>query len=580
MSTKKEFTFLPSPEIMAHFSHASDHSARSRYTYGAPLPPAKQQDIALRVRGVTAEGASTRSLEIQSLESTSNTHASIVYWMNRDCRIADNYALVYAEQLAYTYNVPLIIVYNLQDSFLGGMYRNYHFKVSGLIECAEDATVLGIPFTVLHHSGNHPEKQLLEILSEYHPLAVVTDFSPLSIHIAWKTYVETHIKCPLFEVDTHNIVPCWIASPKQEFAARTFRPKIARLLPTFLVPPQSPVGLSGIHSAEHHHARKEHAEPHKGASHLASHLDPHVYTWLTEIQSRHAHLYSNLDMKRMKTLIDHGAKHDETPLTWIIAGGEAGQHVLHDFLSKKIKHYSALRNDPLAEATSELSPYMHYGQVSPQRIAYETCASAKTHGYSSADILPTDEKIVERAHDNEEIKNYSVFLEELIVRRELADNFCLYTPTYDSFEGFPEWAQKSLNARRDDPREHVYTKKEFERAETHDELWNAAQQELLQRGKMHGYMRMYWAKKILEWTRTPEDALAIAIYLNDTYELDGRDPNGYTGIAWSIGGLHDRPWFKRPVFGDIRFMARSGADKKFDTQAYIDRWNGPQKRLL
>jgi deoxyribodipyrimidine photo-lyase len=282
----------------------------------------------------------------------------------------------------------------------------------------------------------------------------------------------------------------------------------------------------------------------------------------------------------MKTLIDQGVQHGETPLTWIIAGAQAGRDTLHDFLSKKIKNYSALRNDPLAEATSELSPYMHYGQVSPQRIAYQTCQSTETHGYTSVEILPTDEKIVERTHDNEEIKNYSAFLEELIVRRELADNFCFYTPAYDSFEAFPEWAQKSLNARRNDPREYVYTQKEFERAETHDELWNAAQQELLQRGKMHGYMRMYWAKKILEWTQTPEDALAIALYLNDTYELDGRDPNGYTGIAWSIGGLHDRPWFKRPVFGDIRFMARSGADKKFDTQAYIDRWTGSQKRLL
>lgn len=148
----------------------------------------------------------------------------------------------------------------------------------------------------------------------------------------------------------------------------------------------------------------------------------------------------------------------------------------------------------------------------------------------------------------------------------------MYQPHYDSTEGFPDWAKKSLDAHRKDTREYIYSYHAFEQAKTHDPLWNAAQQQMLQTGKMHGYLRMYWAKKILEWTKTPEDAMKIAIKLNDRYELDGRDSNGYTGIAWSIGGVHDRPWFNRAIFGAIRFMSASGAKGKFAVEAYIKRW--------
>ena len=154
----------------------------------------------------------------------------------------------------------------------------------------------------------------------------------------------------------------------------------------------------------------------------------------------------------------------------------------------------------------------------------------------------------------------------MIIRRELSDNFCFYNPYYDQFEGFPAWAKKTLNEHRRDPREYLYNQEQFENGQTHDPLWNAAQMEMVRKGKMHGYLRMYWAKKILEWTPSPEEAQRIAIYLNDRYELDGRDPNGYTGIAWSIGGVHDRAWGERPVFGKIRYMSYNGAKSKFDVE--------------
>ena len=165
-----------------------------------------------------------------------------------------------------------------------------------------------------------------------------------------------------------------------------------------------------------------------------------------------------------------------------------------------------------------------------------------------------------------------VFLEELIVRRELSDNFCYYNPDYDTIKAFPRWAKETLNEHRKDRREYLYTQDQLEHGDTHDPLWNASQTEMVKRGKLHGYMRMYWGKKIMEWTVSPEQALKIAIYLNDKYELDGRDPNGYSGISWCMGGVHDRAWKERSIFGKVRYMNYNGCKSKFDVQAYIEKW--------
>jgi deoxyribodipyrimidine photo-lyase len=237
------------------------------------------------------------------------------------------------------------------------------------------------------------------------------------------------------------------------------------------------------------------------------------------------------------------------PVEGITPGEKAARKQLTQFVEKRLEGYDTLRNDPNENSQSDLSPYLHFGQVSAQRIALEVLKTPNT-------------------------KDREAFLEELIVRRELADNFCLYNPNYDSAEGFPSWAKKTLDTHKDDKREYVYSLKQFEEAKTHDRLWNAAQNEMKKTGKMHGYMRMYWAKKILEWTKNPEQAMKIAIHLNDKYELDGRDSNGYAGIAWSIGGVHDRPWFNRPVYGAIRYMSAGGAKGKFNVEAYCNRWQG------
>jgi deoxyribodipyrimidine photo-lyase len=233
---------------------------------------------------------------------------------------------------------------------------------------------------------------------------------------------------------------------------------------------------------------------------------------------------------------------------WIKSGESGALKYFKHFLKNKLNKYDALRNDPTKDGQSNLSPFLHFGQISAQRVAIEV------------EKFPADPE------------SKKSFLEELIVRRELSDNFCYYNKNYDLFDGFHQWAKTTLNEHRRDEREFIYSLRKFEDAKTHDDLWNAAQTEMVKTGKMHGYMRMYWAKKILEWTKSPEDALKISIYLNDKYELDGRDPNGYVGIAWSIGGIHDRAWFERPVYGKVRYMNRNGADKKFAVNSYIKKF--------
>ena len=220
-----------------------------------------------------------------------------------------------------------------------------------------------------------------------------------------------------------------------------------------------------------------------------------------------------------------------------------------DLFFSRLSLYDSERNNPVIEAQSGLSPWLHFGQISAQRVAFETLRNEADTSLSAS------------------------FLEELIVRRELADNFCLYRPNYDSVDVFPTWAQASLRDHLADPRPYNYSIETLEKAQTHDPLWNAAQMEMVITGKMHGWMRMYWGKKILEWSPNPEEAMQKAIFLNDRYSLDGRDPNGYAGIAWCIGGVHDRAWPSRPIFGKIRYMNAAGAQRKFDTQGYIRRVN-------
>jgi deoxyribodipyrimidine photo-lyase len=242
-------------------------------------------------------------------------------------------------------------------------------------------------------------------------------------------------------------------------------------------------------------------------------------------------------------------------VTWAEPGEDGAAATLATFLRERLKAYAVARNDPTKAALSQLSPYLHFGQLSAQRAALAARAARTSSTAASVDA----------------------FLEELIVRRELADNYCFYNPRYDELDGlYPtfgndSWAQRTLREHAGDAREYTYSLAQLEEGRTHEDLWNAAQLEMVHTGKMHGFMRMYWAKKILEWTASPAEALRIALHLNDKYELDGRDPNGFVGCAWAIAGVHDTAWTERPVFGKVRFMNYAGCKRKFDVPTYVAR---------
>ena len=427
------------------------------------------------------------------IKSGQERRGPVAYWMSRDQRVHDNWALLYAQHLARERRVPLWVVFGLAPSFLGATWRQYAFMLEGLAQVARELESYGIPFFLVK---GDPGEEIPRWVEAQGVGALVSDFDPMRLKRQWREQAALRLSIPLIEVDAHNIVPCWLASPKQEWAAYSFRPRITRALEEFLTPMP---------------ALLKHPFPSKEKT-------------------------PALDAPRL--LDSLGIDRTVPPVAWLSPGEKAGRECLQRFLSEKLPHYDRDRNDPTRDGQSNLSPYLHFGQIAPQRVALEVRQSQAPPASRAA------------------------FLEELIVRRELSDNFCYYNRHYDRFQGFPEWARKTLDQHRGEAREYLYTLADLEAARTHDPLWNAAQLEMVHRGKMHGYMRMYWAKKILEWTASPEEALETAIYLNDRYFLDGRDPNGYAGIAWSLGGVHDRAWKERPIFGKIRYMSYQGAAEK------------------
>ncbi|MGB9778994.1 MAG: deoxyribodipyrimidine photolyase, partial [Candidatus Bathyarchaeales archaeon] len=229
-------------------------------------------------------------------------------------------------------------------------------------------------------------------------------------------------------------------------------------------------------------------------------------------------------------------------------GSDEAHRLLRDFIEKKLPFYKEKRNDPTTDYTSNLSPYFHFGQISPLKIVLEVFK-----------------------HYDREDENVKSFINQLVVWRELSRNFCWYNPYYNQYEGIPSWAKETLEEHVSDKREYIYSLQDLEDAKTHDEYWNAAQKELLITGKIHNYMRMYWAKKLIEWTDHPKKAFDIACYLNDKYALDGRDPNGYGGISWCFGSF-DRPWQERKIFGKVRYMSDKSLAKKFDVKNYLRRF--------
>ena len=441
--------------------------------------------------------------------------------MSRDQRVQDNHALIAAQQLALEKGVPLYVYFQLTPLPLRAK-EQYLFMLSGLEEVATELANLHIGFIMRQAEG---AQGALQTVSEQNAGAVFFDFSPLKGARTRARTVATKVSLPVWVVDTHNIIQVWVASDKQEFAAHTFRRKVHKYFENYFKEPKA-----------------VEAHPHS-PEHVSGLSFPKARAWADELPS-------------------NGTTVAAKP------GTAAATSHLDTFLKERLKDYARGRNDPSHDFQSDLSPYLHYGQLSSLRVVLEAI--------KHTDIRPLlfDEARMATASTEPSVADgMNALFEEMIVRKELSDNFCFYNADYDSLDGAPDWAKKTLDDHRDDPREFMYTRQQWEAATTHDEAWNAAQRQLMRTGKLHGYLRMYWAKKMLEWSETPEQALADCIYLNDTYSIDGRDPNGYVGMLWSITGLHDRPWTQRNIFGAVRYMNAAGLKRKFDIQTYIDTWS-------
>ena len=437
---------------------------------------------------------------VRKLNDLGQKGGPVIYWMNREQRVKDNWALYYAQNKAVEMKVSLIVVFCMNEEFFGTRKKHYDFSLLGLEKVYLKLKELNIPFVILE---GDPIEKISSFVSNLKGGCLITDFSPLKSVKLWNKTIGERIDVEFEEVDAHNIVPCLYASGKQEYAAYTLRPKIHKKLDEFL-----------------YDLPKVKIHPFTDCS-----ITDNLSKFLLATQNM---FIKNLNKSRT-----------------IKSGEDVASFELKDFIDNRLSIYHD-RNDPNRGACSGLSPYLNFGQISAQRVASEVL---------------------------KHMDNAQEFIEELIVRRELSDNFCYYNLNYDNTKGFPKWAKETLENHKNDPREFLYNLDQLESASTHDDLWNAAQMEMVKNATMHGYLRMYWAKKILEWSETVEMAMENAIFLNDKYQLDGMDPNGYTGIAWSIGGVHDRAWAQRPIFGKVRYMAYSGCKRKFDIKAYIDRVN-------
>jgi deoxyribodipyrimidine photo-lyase len=427
----------------------------------------------------------------------------VVYWMQRAQRAHDNPALDLAVELGNALGLPIVVFFGVVP-YPAANLRHYTFMQQAFPDTARRLAARNVAFVL----RRHPQSDLAAFCDEVGAALLVGDENPIREAARWRNTLAKKLRIPYFTVDADVVVPSRLLL-KAQYAARTIRPRLRALFDDYLVPCTNP------------HAQVAFDAAYKAAPPAS--LDPAS------------------DLTAGWAALDRSV----LPVSGFRAGTTEALAQLEDFVHHRLAKYPELQGAPERDGSSRMSPYLHFGHISPVTIALA----------------------VQAADAPEEAKEK--YLDELITWRELAINFVHFNPDYDSIACAEPWAHKSLAIHASDPRPTLYTCRQLEQAQTHDELWNAAQLQMLHLGWMHNYMRMYWAKKILEWSPSPQQAYLSAVYLNDKYFLDGRDPNGYAGIAWAIAGKFDRPWFDRPIFGAIRYMSGVAAAKKFDAKEYI-----------
>lgn len=442
----------------------------------------------------------SRSRQVNSAQST--LCGPIVYWMSRDQRVRDNWALLYAQREAIRQKVPLVVLFCFVPNFLAGTLRQYGFMLRGLPQIAHNLRKKNIPFFFI---SGEPKNVIPAFLQSIQAGGMFTDFSPLRTKNKWLSDVILKTNVPIFEVDAHNTIPCWQLFSEQVKSIEAFRVKLRNSIPDF---------LNAFPSV------RKHPVPFRGKV-------PRI-KWELMIES--------LPLDR-----------SVPEVSWTQSGEHEAQKAFRKFLKQRINEYKSgnVQNGAQREWTWRLQPYLHFGQLSIQKMIWTVMHS---------EIQP---------------RFKASFLESLITRRELADHFCYHNKHYASVRGFPEWATTTLNEHRYDAREHLYSKRILESAMTHDELWNHLQRELVSSGRIFGYARRYWAKKLLEWTRSPEEALRLAITLMEKYSINGWDTSTYLNIARAIGGVYDAPSkMTRPVLGSIPYIKPRYQSARRDLRTY------------
>lgn len=451
-------------------------------------------------------------VQILNNKPVNATGKYVLYWMQQAQRTRGNQALAAAAAKANELSLPVVVVFGLMDNYPEATERQYAFMLEGLAEVKAALAEMGVLMVCRHMP---PPDAALMLAKD--AAVIVADRGYLRHLRQWRDRVADEAGCRVVEIETEVVVPVETASDKAEFAARTLRPKIHRHWRNYLAP------LAEVKPKQSSLTMKLEGKE------LKSDFD------LTDVEATLAKIKCDRTVTRCKRFI---------------GGQDRGAKLLETFVGSLLAGYGESRNEPVADHSSHMSPYLQYGQMSAVDIALAGLAgrqAAKETGDADVDT----------------------FIEELIVRRELAHNYCWFTPNYDSYDALPAWARRSMEQHDKDPRAYVYSRNQLEAGDTHDPYWNAAMMEAVKTGFMHNYMRMYWGKKILEWSRTAREAFDTTLHINNRYFLDGLNANTYGNVAW-IFGAHDRPWGpERPIFGLIRYMNDKGLERKFHIDKYV-----------
>lgn len=445
---------------------------------------------------------------IQLNDKPVNTDARyVLYWMQMYKRLDNNHSLIYAIRRANELKLPLVVYEGLKYYYPWASNRLHTFILEGVEEKRLEFERLGIRYVFYLQKDADSPKNTVAALAKDAALIVTDDF-PCFIIPEHNRRIAERAEIPVFAVDSNGIIPM-SKFDKEEYAAYTIRPKINKLLDRYLKPlPNETVEVSSV----------------------GIEFDcPETIVTADNIMSHVA-----------ECEIDHSV----SPSEHYKGGTIEGRKRLKKFVEDILPEYDKARSKPDRDGSSRLSSYLHFGYLSPLEIALAVRDSGAPQ------------------------ESIDAYLEELIVRRELSFNMTLFNAKYDSLDALPAWVQKTMREHSTDERSHLYSLEQLENGETHDELWNAAQREMVATGEMHNYVRMLWGKNVIAWSPSYEVAFETLVHLNNKYCIDGRNPNSYCGILWCFG-KHDRAWFERPVFGLIRYMASGSTGKKFDSKKYI-----------